>query len=473
MRTFISPETRFDFMGARKKAFIFSATLTVLTLILLFTKGLNKGIEFAGGSSAIIAFDRNAVPEREAISGSIGKVLTERLNKADSTISVQDFGAGAGDSIDDKLVTRFLVYTEATTLVDTAARERINAALTSAFSADGGVRVATSEDAGDTLYLTFGTDRDIVATKAKLKEILAGLQFEKVSITSDLERQVEVEFLRDVDLQQQDTARDGTANPYQLSEADKQRRLDEAVVGKTDKRFTIDIEALSAAFEVQLKADFPTAFIAVESSAMVSPSVGADLFNDGMLALLYSLIGILIYVTLRFDFRYAPGGVASLLHDGLVMLGFVVVTDMKFSLSILAGILTVVGYSINDTIVVSDRIRELYTGQKGKALVELLNKALNQTLSRTLLTAFTTLIAILSILIFGGDQVRDFAIVMFVGVAFGIYSSIYIAIPFVPYLDNYFDRIEADRAAAKKTAQGNNNIKKADPADDKKSKATV
>lgn len=473
MRTMLSvlkPGTRFDFMGLRKRAFMFSGALTVISILLLAFKGFNFGIEFAGGSSAIVAFEQGAVPERDAIGASINKVLVEKLKMTNSQVSVQDFGAGTGDTIEGRPVTRFLIYSEATSLVDGAGRERIMGALNAKYKDAGGIKVASSEDAGDTMYLTFGTDGDIAARKAELAELFKGVGFEKVTVTSDLERQVEVEFLRDVDLQQQDKARDAGAAPTDaLSNVDKERRRAEAIAGKTDKRFTVDIEALQAAFDQQLKADFQQAFIAVESSAMVSPSVGSDLFNDGMLAILYSLIGILIYVTLRFDFRYAPGGVVSLAHDAIIVMGFVAAADLKFSLPIVAAVLTVIGYSINDTIVVYDRVRELYAGQKGKDLLELLNKSLNQTLSRTILTTGTTLLAILAILIFGGAQIRDFALAVFVGIAFGVYSSIYVAVPFVHYLDGYFQRKEAEKAEALKR----NNNKKADAGDDKKAKATV
>jgi len=475
MLTFLKPDTQFDFMGARKKAFMFSGVLTFLAILLLAIKGFNFGIEFAGGSSAIVAFERDTVPERDAVGASVNKVLVEKLNKTDSQVSVQDFGAGTGDTIDGRPVIRFLVYTEATSLVDAAGRERIIKALEAKYKDLGGVKIASSADSGDTMYLSFGTDADITTRKAELTELFTAAQFDKVKITSDLERQVEVEFLRDIDLQQQDSARDATAASATtaLTDVDKERRRAEAVAGKTDKRFTIDIQALQAAFDTQLKADFPQAFIAVESSAMVSPSVGSDLFNDGMLAILYSLIGILIYVTLRFDFRYAPGGVISLAHDAIIVMGFVAAADLKFSLPIVAAVLTVIGYSINDTIVVYDRVRELYSGQKGKDFIDLLNKSLNQTLSRTILTAGTTLLAILAILIFGGAQIRDFAIAIFVGVAFGVYSSVYIAVPFVVYLDGYFQRKEMERAEAAKAKNNNNRSKGDDSTQDKKAKAAV
>lgn len=478
MFTFIKPNTNIDFMGARKKAFIFSAVLTIGSLLLLGIKGLNLGIEFDGGSSAIVAFERGAIQERQKVADSISTLLTTELGHGDSTISVQDFGAGAGDRVDGKEVDRFLVYTEVTSLVDTAKREQITAKLKEKFGAD--TKVATSEDAGDTLYLTFAQEADIAARQGELKALFKELGFDAITVTSDFERQVEVEFLREVDLERQDRERDAAANQAETTDtalpgaADFDKRRAEAISGKSDKRYTVDIEALQVAFSKQLAKDFGTQFVAVESSAMVSPSVGADLLNDGFLAVLYSLIGILIYVTLRFDFRYAPGGVVALLHDAIVTMGMVAVLDLKFSLQILAAVLTVIGYSINDSIVVYDRVREIFSGQKGRDLIELLNKAVNQTLSRTILTGTTTLLGIISILIFGGAQVADFSITLFLGIIFGTYSSIYISVPLVLYLDNYQQRREAEKA---KQGGGQSGPKKAKLAtagsDDKKAKASA
>ena len=473
MFTLIPPNTNIDFMKSRKTAFIVSAILTVGSIILILVKGLNLGIEFNGGSSAIVAFEKGAIDERQAVADSINKLIVNDLGKADSAVSVQDFGAGAGDRVNGKEVDRFLVYTEITSLVDEAARTRIKAKLTEKFGPD--TKVATSEDAGDTMYLTFGSESDIATRQGELKATFKELGFDNITVTSDFERQVEVEFLRDVDLQRQDRERDAGASQGEKSsaalpsQADFDKRRADAIAGKSDKRFTVDIEALQSAFSKQLQTDFGAKFVAVESSAMVSPSVGADLLNDGFLAILYSLIGILIYVTLRFDFRYAPGGVVSLLHDAIVTMGMVAVLDLKFSLQILAAVLTIIGYSINDSIVVYDRVREIFAGQKGKDLIDLLNKAVNQTLARTLLTGTTTLLGIISILIFGGAQVADFSLTLFLGIIFGTYSSIYISVPMVLYLDNYLQRREADKGDQGGNNQGQKKNKIAlDKGDDKK-----
>ena len=449
MFTLIPPNTKIDFMKSRKTAFIVSAVLTVGSILLILIKGLNLGIEFNGGSSAIVAFEKGAISERQAVADSVNGFIKTGLGKSDSRVSIQDFGAGAGDRLDGKEVDRFLIYSEVTSLVDSTKREQIKAKLKEKYGAD--TKIATSDDAGDTLYLTFAAETDITARKAELATEFAGLGFDTVTVTSDFERQVEVEFLRDVDLQRQDIERDAGTNQAEVNgaslpgAAEFAKRRADAVAGKSDKRFTVDIEALQSAFSKQLAKDFGAKFVAVESSAMVSASVGADLLNDGFLAILYSLIGILIYVTLRFDFRYAPGGVIALLHDAIVTMGMVAALDLKFSLQILAAILTIIGYSINDSIIVYDRVREMYAGQKGKDLIDLLNKAVNSTLSRTILTVSTTLLGVIAILIFGGAQVFDFSLTLLLGIAFGTYSSIYISVPIVLLMDDYIHRRAADK----------------------------
>ncbi len=164
---------------------------------------------------------------------------------------------------------------------------------------------------------------------------------------------------------------------------------------------------------------------------MVGPKAGRELREKGLLAIIYSIIGMLIYITWRFEFRFAIGAILALIHDVLVTIGVFSMTNKEFNLPILAAILTIVGYSLNDTIVVFDRIRENMKKLKGVAFEDLVNRSINETLSRTILTSLTTLIAVLVFFIFGGGVIRDFAFALIVGIVAGTYSSIYIASPVV------------------------------------------
>ena len=161
----------------------------------------------------------------------------------------------------------------------------------------------------------------------------------------------------------------------------------------------------------------------------VGPQVGDELANQGGLAMLYALIGILIYVTFRFEWRFAVGSVVALVHDVLITIGVFSLFGFDFSLPVLAAVLAVIGYSLNDTIVVYDRIRENFRKMRKSDTVEIINQSINQTLPRTVLTSLTTLIVVLTLLIFGGEVIRGFSIALLAGVIIGTYSSIFVASP--------------------------------------------
>jgi preprotein translocase subunit SecF len=159
----------------------------------------------------------------------------------------------------------------------------------------------------------------------------------------------------------------------------------------------------------------------------VGPQVGDELTEDGGLAMLYALIGILIYVGLRFEYRFAVGAVIALVHDVILTIGLFALLQVEFDLPVLAAVLAVIGYSLNDTIVVYDRIRENFRKIRKGGSVEIINASLNQTLSRTLVTSMTTLLVLLSLFFFGGEIIHGFALALIIGVVVGTYSSIYVA----------------------------------------------
>ncbi|MBD3670855.1 MAG: protein translocase subunit SecF [Gammaproteobacteria bacterium] len=159
----------------------------------------------------------------------------------------------------------------------------------------------------------------------------------------------------------------------------------------------------------------------------VGPQIGEELREDGGLALIFALIGILIYVALRFEYRFALGSVAALIHDVIITLGFFSLFQLEFDLTVLAAVLAVIGYSLNDTIVVFDRIRENFRRMRKVGSFEVINASLNQTLSRTLMTSATTLLVLLALFFLGGELIHGFATALMIGVLIGTYSSIYVA----------------------------------------------
>ncbi len=170
-----------------------------------------------------------------------------------------------------------------------------------------------------------------------------------------------------------------------------------------------------------------TSAVTLRRAEFVGPAVGEELTNQGGLGLLMALAVVLVYVAFRFQLKFAIGAVVALFHDVMITLGIFSIARWNFDLTVLAALLAVIGYSLNDTIVVFDRIRENFRKVRRSAPVDIINVSLNQTLGRTLVTSFTTLIVLFALLILGGELIRGFAIGLIIGVLVGTYSSIYIA----------------------------------------------
>ena len=180
-----------------------------------------------------------------------------------------------------------------------------------------------------------------------------------------------------------------------------------------------------AAVEAALRTIDPNmTFPSVES---VGPKVSGELVWGSIIAVALTSLGVLIYIWVRFEWQFALGGVLALLHDVFIVIGIFALFQLKFDLTIIAGLLTILGYSINDTVVVFDRLRENLQKYKQMPLRDVMNLSVNETLSRTLMTSVTTLIAVGAMMIFGGDVIRGFCFAIFVGVVFGTYSSVYVA----------------------------------------------
>ena len=167
--------------------------------------------------------------------------------------------------------------------------------------------------------------------------------------------------------------------------------------------------------------------IDVRRVEFVGPQVGDDLTEQGGLAVLYALIGILIYVAFRFEYRFAIASVAALVHDVIITLGFFSITHVEFDLTVLAAVLAIIGYSLNDTIVVFDRVREGFLKARKASPQEVIDSSLNETLSRTLMTSFTTLLVVFALFVLGGEVIHSFAEALLLGIMIGTYSSIYVA----------------------------------------------
>lgn len=178
----------------------------------------------------------------------------------------------------------------------------------------------------------------------------------------------------------------------------------------------------------------------------VGPKVSEELFWDGVMAVSFAILAILVYIWFRFEWQFGVGAIVALVHDVLSTIGIFSLLQMEFNLSTVAAILTIAGYSINDTVVVFDRVRENLRKYKTMPLVDLFNKSVNETLSRTVMTSVTTLLALLALYILGGEVIRGFSFAMIWGIVIGTYSSICLAVPFLLYL-NIQRRSGADKEA--------------------------
>lgn len=207
-----------------------------------------------------------------------------------------------------------------------------------------------------------------------------------------------------------------------------------------------DLKGLAAKVETALAAAYPAGSFEIQRAEVVGPKVGRDLTRKALLAIFFSWIGILVYVGFRFEFRYALGGIIALVHDVLVTVSIFSLMNKEFDLNIVAALLTIIGFSINDTIVIFDRIRENARKNIRMELHDVINLSVNQTLSRTILTSFTVFMVLFVLFFFGGSVIHNFAFTLLIGTVAGVYSTVFIASPIVLF----FEKIKPSTITRKK-----------------------
>ena len=217
----------------------------------------------------------------------------------------------------------------------------------------------------------------------------------------------------------------------------EQRVIQKISEADPSKDKSTDLPDVAKVILTQMQNSFGEDKVSIVSTDMVGPRVGKDLRQKGLFSILFAMLGILAYIAFRFNFRYSPGAVLALAHDVIIVSCIFVVMQKEISLSIIAALLTIAGYSVNDTVVIFDRIREGHMSHRGKPINEIVNRSLNETLSRTILTSTTTLIVLLGIYFLGSAIIKDFAFAMIIGVLVGTYSSIFVATPVYLFLENY------------------------------------
>ena len=232
-----------------------------------------------------------------------------------------------------------------------------------------------------------------------------------------------------------------------IKEALKEMELGGLVVqGFGDEANEFLIRAQSSSAELKdisnqigksLEGKFGEGTVEIRRSEMVGPQVGQDLRDKGIMAVVYAMIGILLYITWRFEFRFAVGAILALIHDVGITIGVFSLFGKEIDLPIIAAFLAIIGYSLNDTIIVYDRIRENMGKLSKSDFPTIVNRSINETLSRTILTSGTTLIVVLSLFVLGGGVIHNFAFALLIGVLIGTYSSIFVASPLLIFWDDY------------------------------------
>jgi preprotein translocase subunit SecF len=204
-----------------------------------------------------------------------------------------------------------------------------------------------------------------------------------------------------------------------------------------------DLNAVSNQVNSVLSGKYGEGKFEILKNDIVGPKAGAELRTSAFKALMWAILAIMIYLALRFDYKFAPGAIAALIHDVTIIIGAFILTQKEFSLQIVAALLAIIGYSVNDTVVIYDRVREIETMHPHLSTVETINRALNETMSRTIITSMTVLGVSVVMLVWGGSVIHDFFFAMTIGVILGVYSTIFIAIP----MTAFYEKMTSKKAA--------------------------
>lgn len=394
MFTLFKPNTNFDFIGKTPTFLKISLATFVLAVLVLLVKGPTVGLDFTGGHEILVEFEK-PVTANDVRAG------LEKLKLGET--SVQSFHMATSDK------TYFLARVQRSA---TFGKDEL-ATIEQSFKAKYGEhlkRVRYNPEAGDVLEI----ELTATATRAGAVDTSTLAMAQVVEKTNHGVRQV-----RPIGR--------GDEPAYSIV----LKGVDVSVVKMMQE--TLDPKARAVRVE------------------FVGPAVGQQLRNDGLLAVLYALVAIMVWVAFRFDFYSSPGAVICLFHDSVIVIGLMSIFGQEFSMTTIAAILTLVGYSINDTIIVFDRIRETMGKARGTALKDVVNRSVNETLSRTVLTSTTTLFASIFLMFFGRDTVLfQFGMIIFCGVIFGTYSSIYVAAPIFIWFREKFADVEEHQKGPKK-----------------------
>ncbi len=384
---------KIDFVSKRRLFVTVSLIINVAVILwsMPFVHGLNFGVDFAGGTEIQVHFKEK--PD---------------LGKVDSALRKAGFGGTTAQSFGPPAEHAYVIRVGRIALMSPKDAEAAKAALSAAAGPGVLQEFHFDPEVGDKIDLTFKKD----VPEARVREVLEGAG-------------IHVSEVRPL-----------VAKPGDFEET----VITQGIADKVGK-------ALTTAFG-------PKA-VSVDRVEYVGPQVGRQLQVQGLKALLYAMAMIVVYVGLRFDFRFAPGVVIALVHDAIVTLGYFAFLGREFNLTSLAAVLTVIGYSVNDTVVVYDRMRENQHKFRGRDLPSIVNLSINEMLARTILTSGVTALSLVGLIVYArGTSVWDFAVAMLVGIISGTYSTWYIASPMTIWLDEILSRRQAKQPGKTGSAAG-------------------
>lgn len=413
-RELVKPGSNFEFIGRSRTWIAISMVLVIASIGLLFVNKavrgdyLNWTIDFKGGTEIIFGFHQEGTDEPVPVQAGVVRQSLEQAGFAGIEVSGFSWSKERADGT-EVTVPGMLIRTPTFGAMGAEESARISTAFQERFADRGLLSVQWS---GDRLFVR--AQKPITEAEAKAFFTEFGKEMKDWGERAD-------QFV--------------TANQ---------------ATGEYSMQF--DIWGLERQFAKVLEEKVPGVDVDLVQSYAVGARAGDELRNDGIKALFYAMALIMLYLAFRFDVRYAPGAVVALLHDSLLVVGVFALTWTEVSLTSVAALLTVIGYSVNDTVIIFDRIRENMERLKDKKLARVINISLNETLGRTLLTSLTLFVVTIMMNIFGTGLVANFAFAMNIGVVVGVYSSIFIASPVLLYLDNkyYGGRIRGTGAAAAK-----------------------
>ncbi|NOY27544.1 MAG: protein translocase subunit SecF [Oligoflexia bacterium] len=378
----ISPDINIDFVGKRKIASIVSGLLVVASLLLFFVHGPTWGIDFTGGTEVRLKF---------ADSTEIGDLR--------GALGALNLGADAVQQYGEQSDNEFVVRIQDATFGTNDLQDSVTAALSSAFGTDWIAESTFDAQVGARMTVRYNGDSVPIS---KVEHALAGIDGARVRDASD------------------------------------------------DNTIYVELPGLSSKIEQAISAELKGREFEIRNVDSVGPKVGDELRLQGFISILATMALILVYVGFRFELAFAPGAVIALFHDVSLTVGMFVLLDIlgwthEFNLPMIGALLTIIGYSLNDTIVIYDRIRENKKRYRRRDTANLINASINETMSRTLATSITTALAMLAFLVLGGPVIETFALAILFGVVFGTYSTIFIASPIIllmedlkPAIDRFF-----------------------------------